>query len=98
MIKHLQTTKRLATLLITLLLGLGTTYAYDFSAVCPTGQTLYYTITTNHCVSVVIPSSNYGWNIKPTGALSIPGFVLYNGYILTVTSIGEGLSIMAIAV
>ena len=42
--------------MIALLLGvLGESYAYDFSAVCETGQTLYYSITdtTNHYVEMV---------------------------------------------
>ena len=95
MTNHIQTTKRLATLLITLLLGLGTTYAYDFSAVCSTGQTLYYTITdaTNHYVSVVAPGGNSysGWDnyTKPTGAIDIPETVVSGSVTYTVTSIGN---------
>ena len=43
--KHLHPNMRLVALLIALFLGTGTSYAYhDFSAVCSTGQTLYYKI------------------------------------------------------
>ena len=88
-----QPTPRLLALLFALFLGIGTTWAFNFSAVCSTGQTLYYTITdaTNHCVSVVAPASNdaSGWNnfTKPTGALDIPATVVDGNVTYTVTSI-----------
>ena len=80
-------------LLIGLMLGMvGKMYAYDFSAVCETGQTLYYTIThtTNHYVKLVCPGSN-GWSgyTKPTGNIVLPETVQYNGVSYTVTSIGD---------
>ena len=79
--------------MIGLLLGVaGKMYAYDFSAVCETGQTLYYTIThtTNHYVKLVCPGSN-GWSgyTKPTGNIVLPETVQYNGVSYTVTSIGD---------
>ena len=59
MMKQLQTTKRLLALLIALTIVMGTTRAanFDFSAVTPEGQTLYYKITdaTNHYVQVIAP-------------------------------------------
>lgn len=66
--------------------------AYDFSAVAPSGQTLYYNLNGNS-VTVVYPSSEfndyyYGYT-KPTGNLIIPELVSYMGMALTVTSIGE---------
>ena len=80
-------------------------YAYDFSAVCSTGQTLYYSITNsqNHTVSVVPPmnifhnsSSDshpfyvcYGSYPKPSGNLKIPETVTYNGITYLVTGIGK---------
>lgn len=67
---------------------------YDFSAVAPTGQTLYYKYLNNYydrTVSVVFPDSSYytqygmayvdfGWEnyVKPTGALTIPSYVRNN--------------------
>lgn len=80
-------------LMIVLLLGVvEDIYAYDFSAVCETGQTLYYTIThtANHYVKLVCPGSN-GWSgyIKPTGNIVLPETVQYNGVSYTITSIGD---------
>ena len=53
---------------------------YDFSAVCSTGQTLYYTITSDSTVAIVAPSYSNGaaWGsfTKPTGRLVIPDTVL----------------------
>ena len=60
-------------------------HAYDFSAVTPSGQTLFYTIdtVTNTTVSVV------GFdNTQPLGNLTIPNTVTYGGITYSVTSIG----------
>ncbi len=71
------------------------TRSYDFSAVAVSGQTLYYKITdaTNHYVSVISPNNSFnnGWDgfAKPTGYLSIPQTVTYNGVTYTVTAIGS---------
>ncbi len=67
--------------------GITKGYAYDFSAVCETGQTLYYNINGNN-VTLTNPSSS-GWSgyIMPTGTLVIPDNVTYNDVIYTVTSI-----------
>ena len=70
-------------------------YAYDFSAVCSTGQTLYYNITdaTNHYVTVVSPENDIllPWNgyMMPTGNLVIPEIVTRNGVDYSVTAIGN---------
>ena len=69
---------------------------YDFSAVCETGQTLYYHILAgeNQKVSLTNPNNDfyggswYGY-IKPEGDLVIPEFVEYNGITYSVTSIEE---------
>ena len=74
------------------LLGLTSAWAYDFSAVAPSGQTLYYTIisSTSHTVEVVSPnSSSPYWNTPPTGSLTIPSSVTYSGTTYSVTSIGN---------
>ena len=52
-----------AALLVLLLnvVGLTKMYAYSFSAVCSTGQTLYYNNTnaTNHYVEITFPGDPY---------------------------------------
>ena len=93
MIKHLQNKTHVLTLLIALLVGTGTAWAYDFSAVCPSGQTLYYNITdaNNHYVALVYPDDySYGWGnyTKPSGDLTIPETVTYTNQTYTVTTIG----------
>ena len=87
--------KRLFTLVFVLGLGMATAWAYSFSAVAPSGQTLYYTITdaNNHYVQVVAPGGNSssGWNdyTKPTGDLTLPSVVNTNDIDYSVTSINE---------
>ncbi len=83
-------------LLLALSLGMGTAYAsYDFSAVCSTGQTLYYNITnaTNHYVEITYPgtSTSNPWNgyTKPTGNITLPSSVTSNGVTYTVKKIGD---------
>ena len=69
---------------------------YDFSAVAPTGQTLYYIITdaTNHYVTVTHPNANgaYPWDgfTKPTGDLTIPSTVEHESVTYTVKAVGDG--------
>lgn len=66
--------------------------AYDFSAVSPSGDMLYYTINGNS-VTVVHPASDFNdyWNgyTEPTGNLIIPEIVSYMGMAFPVTSIDE---------
>lgn len=72
-------------------------FAYDFSAVAPSGQLLYYTILSNGTgVSVVWPNSSATtvsdtWTgyAKPTGDLVIPNTVSFNGTTYVVKSIGS---------
>lgn len=77
-------------------------FAYDFSAVSPSGHTLYYKIidSVNHYVMLTypndeqIPDGNAGgqelWspNSVPAGALVLPDTVSYEGISYTVRSIG----------
>lgn len=84
-----------AALLVLLLGAVGKGYAYDFSAVCETGQTLYYDINGNN-VTVTYPNSGvgifnhfYDSDDKPTGSMTIPSTVSYNGITYSVTSIGD---------
>ena len=66
--------------------------AYDFSAVAPTGQTLYYNISGSN-VSVTYPGSstsyNYSGYTRPSDTLTIPSSVTHYGNTYTVTSIGN---------
>ena len=68
-------------------------WAYDFSAVAPTGQTLYYTITSPNTVSVTHPatsiSSPWSGYTTPTGSLTIPSSVTDGGTTYSVTAIGD---------
>ena len=98
--KHLQPKRALRTVLFVLLLsaaGMTKLYAsYDFSAVCETGQTLYYNIidAENRFVELTHPGSGqhyYSWSgfTKPTGNIILPTNVQYDGVTYTVTSIGD---------
>lgn len=82
--------------MISLLFGvIGKMYAYDFSAVCETGQTLYYRITNanNHYVELTYPGRiDYnGWSgyTKPTGNIILPENIQYNDVTYSVTSISH---------
>ena len=73
--------KKLFVILLFVIGNAFDTYAYDFSAVCQSGQTLYYTILTSNTVEV---SGN-----RATGDLVIPSNVQYNGVSYTITAIAE---------
>ncbi len=64
--------------------------AYDFSAVAPSGQTLYYKIVNSSEVAVTYPNNTsdyyYGYPM-PTGNLTIPSTVTNESIIYSVTSI-----------
>ncbi len=68
---------------------------YDFSAICPTGQTLYYRIIDEeqNFVSLVAPNGDNAraWEgfTKPTGQIDLPGTVEHDGTSYTVKAIGE---------
>ncbi|MBP1629307.1 MAG: flavobacterium repeat protein [Bacteroidetes bacterium] len=67
--------------------------AYSFSAVAPSGQTLYYNITSStapYKVEITRELLSYPYySTKPTGALVIPDSVSYNGITYSVTSLGD---------
>ena len=65
------------------------TWAYDFSAVAPTGQTLYYNIVQGNAQVVRENTSSPYYNSYPTGDLTIPDSVTFNGFTYEVTSIGS---------
>ena len=84
--------KKQVLLLFAALLFSQAAFAYDFSAVAPSGQTLYYNIHSWSTLEVVPPSTYGGWgssDIRPTGNLVIPDSVTYNGTTYQVTSIGN---------
>lgn len=61
---------------LVLCVAFGSIRAYDFSAVAPSGQTLYYTILAPDTVMVTSPyGSSWGYYTKPTGDLDIPSHV-----------------------
>lgn len=66
----------------------------DFSAVCETGQTLYYNVSdaANRQVTIYAPSEDpdYPWSgyIMPSGEVTIPSIVTNNGVEYIITSIG----------
>lgn len=89
-----QLMKKYFLLLIALTLCISHAWAYDFSAVAPSGQTLYYNIVDGNA-EVTYPNSNayyadeiWSGYTKPTGTLNIPGTVTYNGTNYSVTDIG----------
>ncbi|MBR3938976.1 MAG: leucine-rich repeat domain-containing protein [Bacteroidales bacterium] len=91
--------KIILSLIITVSTMLSTAWAYDFSVVVSSGQTLYFNINSNSTsneVYVTYPNSNaqymdeyYNGYTTTTGNLIIPTSVTYNGITYSVTSIGD---------
>ncbi|MBQ6275699.1 MAG: leucine-rich repeat domain-containing protein, partial [Bacteroidales bacterium] len=82
----------LSLFLFTILFG-GYAIAYDFSAVCSSGQTLYYSITSSssYTVEVTYESNTdgiYNQDYNPIGNLVIPESVSYSGHTYSVIEIG----------
>ena len=76
-------------LVITLSLLIGITansIAYNFSAVCESGQTLYYTILNNQSNRAIV---DRGDDIYISGDVIVPLTVEHNGTVYTVYGIGE---------
>ena len=87
--------KKIALILL-LAASVLTSWAYDFSAVAPSGQTLYYNISGSN-VTLTCPGPSewnpdyaYVGHIKPSGDLVIPSTVVNNGITYPVTSIYFG--------
>lgn len=79
--------KRLLLLLTTLSLFTAAR-AFSFSATAPTGQTLYFTVTSATEVKVVPPAAvDWDGYAAPVGRLQIPATVTDNGVTYTVTAI-----------
>lgn len=81
--------KRILSIAVLLLFINSLSWAYDFSAVVPSGQTLYFTISSTN-LSIVAPGGN-SWSgyTEPTGTLTIPASVTYNGQRYDVTRINN---------
>lgn len=72
--------------------GFAQIFHYDFSAVCETGQTLYYRILSNDALEVTVAPPQYaGWGNypKPEGDLVVPETVEHEGNTYTVVSLYE---------
>ena len=89
--------KGLLSFLLFVVVGLSAVQAaYDFSVVVPSGQTLYFDITSNsnpYKVRVTYPGSSsfnpyYGYT-EPIGNLVVPNTITYQGTTYSVTSIGS---------
>lgn len=80
--------KKLLLLIALMAICLSHAWAYDFSAVAPSGQTLYYNIV-NGNAQVAYQNSSSPRYSNLTGALEIPPTVTYNGNTYSVTSIGR---------
>ena len=79
-----------AVMLILMMGVVGVTegFAFDFEAVCPNGQTLYYQITDNENHYVTVVSSTFGY-YNLNGEMTIPDVVTNDGISYKVTGIGE---------
>lgn len=91
-------------LLVAVLMAVGqNAFAYDFSAVSPSGHTLYYKIidSVNHYVMLTYPAdvaenaidgtnvhTLWGAGERPSGTLVLPDTVSYEGIAYTVKSVG----------
>ena len=77
-------------LLIAVLVAATVARAFSFSVTVPSGQTLYFDITSSSTVSVVAPDGN-GWGDYTTraGRLQIPAQVSHQGTTYNVTAIGN---------
>lgn len=80
----------IALLLVALI---NSAWAFDFYAVCSSGQTLYYNITdaNNHYVEVTCPGASYApWTgyTEPTGNMTIPSSVSNGGNTFSVKAVG----------
>ena len=82
--------KKNVLLVMVAILAIGqSAFAYDFSAVAPSGQRLYYNILGSGCVKVTSQITDYPYySTTPTGSLVIPDSVTNGGNTYSVTSIG----------
>ena len=84
--------KKKLLLLIATLIAMGqNAFAYNFSVVVQSGQTLYFKILSSNTVKVSSknPRSPYYYPTYPSGDLVIPATVTHDGITYNVTSIGD---------
>ena len=65
---------------------------FDFSAVCPTGQTLYYQIVDEDLFEIALVAPGYpAWTgfARPVGDVVVPEQVAFQGNLYTVVAIGD---------
>lgn len=79
-------------MIIVLMTFVTTVFAqdYDFSAVCPSGQTLYYEIKPDGSNEVILIAPGYpSWTgyVRPTGDVVVPEQVQYQGVTYTVVTV-----------
>ena len=77
--------------ILTLMVLSTSAFAYDFSAVCESGQTLYYYILSNDNHEVAVTNPMVGWDgfTEPEGDLIIPETVEYEGINYIIVKIGR---------
>lgn len=83
--------KKLVSFMVFAVLAVTSAMAYQFSAVAPTGQTLYFIILSPNVYECgVYPPGNASWEgyEVPTGDLVIPDTVEYQGHSYAVSHIG----------
>lgn len=87
--------KKILSFATLLLFFASMSWAYDFSAIAPSRQTLYFNITDSAALTVEVTcpggsfTNAYTGYIMPTGNLVIPSTVSSNDITYTVTAIGE---------
>ena len=83
--------KRLLTFLSAIAAFIQMASAYDFSAVAPSGQTLYYNLGEEGAIVTYPQASHAPWAnyIEPTGHLTIPDSVTRSGNTYAVVGIGH---------
>ena len=87
---HGSVSRRIAVLMLSFLFFVGPARAFDFSAVAPSGQTLYYSVYNGEARLVDPDRLGVGWPSgypKPTGALVIPDSVTHDGITYAVVGI-----------
>ncbi len=82
--------KKIITILL-LLASVFPSWAYSFYDFSPSGQPLYYNISSDTTVYVTYPGGTSYWNryIKPEDTLIIPAYVTHSGNTYAVTAIGQ---------
>ncbi len=81
-------------LLVSVVCCVATTWAYDFAAVMPTGQTLYFSevaggVQVVYPANVTAPTSGWDGFVRPTGAMTIPATVSDGTTDYAVVSLGN---------